>query len=463
MIFSITDRRSRLIGLLCFFLPFTLLANNGPGKPTAIVAICNEYVNVALSPSGTATILPEYIDQGSYDTNGPISSMSVSPDFFDCEDVGQTFTVTLTVNGPSGPSSCWSLVTIEDKYLPTAVCESDVFISLPPSGSFVLPGEFVAGGSVDNCPGSLTYSLSQSLFTCDDIGASVISVVVTDGDGNSNTCLSTIHVKDNIPPTAICQSDVFVNIGPSGYYLINPTDFDAGSYDNCGLVELTITTDKGVYGCEDVGQLFVIELDVNDFNGNSASCLSVLHVEDANPDSDCDGISNVCDVCAGGNDTVDNNGDGLPDCANAPAFAQIIPAWKCGSNKVYICKNNKTKCINYAALAAQMASGALLGPCGNASCSEGLQQSGYASDDAVMSIGVQMRNTQVEVAIEDLNTQGTLVMTDQLGRIIFSKPVAANSLSEILDFTNIQNGLYYISLRANGTQVTEKIAVFHGN
>lgn len=88
------------------------------------------------------------------------------------------------------------------------------------------------------------------------------------------------------------------------------------------------------------------------------------------PDDDCDGIGNDDDLCPGGDDSVDNNHDGLPDCAFPPAFEDIISAWKCGTNKVSVCHNGHTICINKNALAAHIAHGDFLGPCGNTSCGE---------------------------------------------------------------------------------------------
>jgi hypothetical protein len=105
--------------------------------------------------------------------------------------------------------------------------------------------------------------------------------------------------------------------------------------------------------------------------------------DDPNPgqeDSDCDTVGDACDVCPGGDDSVDNNNDGLPDCKYPPAYAQIIAAWKCGSNKVYVCHNGNTICINKNALAAHIAHGDYLGPCHNADCDDDCDGIGNACD-----------------------------------------------------------------------------------
>ncbi|MDQ3017890.1 MAG: MopE-related protein [Bacteroidota bacterium] len=89
-------------------------------------------------------------------------------------------------------------------------------------------------------------------------------------------------------------------------------------------------------------------------------------------DGDCDTVGDACDVCPGGDDRIDNNLDGRPDCKYPPAYALIIPEWKCGPKKVLVCHSSntgsKTLCIAFNALPAHMAHGDFLGPCGNASC-----------------------------------------------------------------------------------------------
>lgn len=64
----------------------------------------------------------------------------------------------------------------------------------------------------------------------------------------------------------------------------------------------------------------------------------VLSITD--PDSDCDGIPDSLDKCPGGDDTVDNDNDGNPDCLVPPSYSQVDPSWKCGVNKVVVCSKS---------------------------------------------------------------------------------------------------------------------------
>lgn len=101
-----------------------------------------------------------------------------------------------------------------------------------------------------------------------------------------------------------------------------------------------------------------------------------------NLDADCDGVVDSLDVCPGGDDTIDNNNDGLADCAYPPSFSDIIASWKCGkgdSTKIIIChvpignpSNAKDICVSPNAISSHMDHGGqsldYLGPCDEAFC-----------------------------------------------------------------------------------------------
>jgi hypothetical protein len=74
-------------------------------------------------------------------------------------------------------------------------------------------------------------------------GTTVNQFVVTDSDGNTAACTSVVTVVDEVPPNAVCDPFVWVNIGPvddsldcyGGYVTtVYAITFEDGSYDNCG-------------------------------------------------------------------------------------------------------------------------------------------------------------------------------------------------------------------------------------
>lgn len=88
-------------------------------------------------------------------------------------------------------------------------------------------------------------------------------------------------------------------------------------------------------------------------------------------DSDCDGVLDVNDQCPGGDDSVDKNNDGFPDCAYPPGYVNVDSTWKCSTpslQKVKVCTKTPsggciTVCTYYSAVQMHISRGGFLGPC----------------------------------------------------------------------------------------------------
>jgi gliding motility-associated-like protein len=99
--------------------------------------------------------------------------------------IGST-SVTWTVTDASGNSATSNqIVTVIDTIAPIANL-SDVTLSLSTSGFALLSSTAIDLGSTDNC-GIESISLSQSIFSCDDLGTKTILVTIIDNYGNSTT------------------------------------------------------------------------------------------------------------------------------------------------------------------------------------------------------------------------------------------------------------------------------------
>jgi hypothetical protein len=115
------------------------------------------------------------------------------------------------------------------------------------------------------------------MFDCDDLGPNTVSLTVTDLRGNTSTCTATVTVEDNTGPTAQCQ-DINISLDVSGNGTVTGTQMGAGSTDNCAGT-LTFSPDEIGYDCANIGT-GTIQLIVTDGEGNTASCTSVVTVED---------------------------------------------------------------------------------------------------------------------------------------------------------------------------------------
>ena len=169
-----------------------------------------------------------------------VASLDVSPNTFDCSNVGAN-TVTLTVTDVNGNvSTCTATVTVEDNVDPSAVCQ-DITVQLDAAGNASIVAADVDGGSTDNCAVA-TLSVDPSTFDCSNIGANTVTLTVTDVNGNVSTCTASVTVEDNVDPVVICQ-DVTVELDANGEVNITGADLDGGTSDNCDQNGLNITFD----------------------------------------------------------------------------------------------------------------------------------------------------------------------------------------------------------------------------
>ncbi len=191
-----------------------------PGRNSALWTASNDYVAFIPVPAS-----------GVSDACG-IASTSVDISTFDCSNVGpNTVTVTATdVNGNS--STCTSTVTVEDNIAPIAICQ-DVTVQLDAAGSASIVSTDIDNGSNDAC-GIASVTVSPSTFNCDDLGANIVTLTVTDNNGNVSTCTATVTVEDNIAPIITCPGDIAVTNDPGVCEAI-VTFTEPTVTDNCSI------------------------------------------------------------------------------------------------------------------------------------------------------------------------------------------------------------------------------------
>ncbi len=239
---------------------------------TPPTAVCQD-ITVQIGPNGVVSIDASDVDGGSTD-NCSVASISIDQNAFGCPQVGPN-TVTLTVvDGSGNTSTCTATVTVEENIQPVAVC-NDITVQLDANGQVSITAADVDGGSADVC-GIATIEANPTDFDCSDIGNNNVTLVVTDVSGNQDSCVAIVTVEDNIPPVANCQ-DITVYLNQSGFVLVNASDLDGGSTDNCGVAG--ISTNVFAYGCGNIGDNPAI-LTVTDVNGNVDTCTSIITVLD---------------------------------------------------------------------------------------------------------------------------------------------------------------------------------------
>ena len=209
---------------------------------TAPVANCRNFT-LNLAVGGNAVLVADSLDNGSADNcTGPLT-FSASQVNFNCSDIGSN-NVTLTVTDASGNSStCTAVVTVHDVTNPVAICQN-ITRALDGSGNVTITAADINNGSADDCALSST-TASQTSFSCADIGANNVTLVVTDLDGNQDSCVAVVTIEDNQAPVlAACPADINVTANNANCEAIvswtNPT-----ATDNCSGVTVTSSIASG--------------------------------------------------------------------------------------------------------------------------------------------------------------------------------------------------------------------------
>ena len=293
-------------------------------------------INVYLDASGNATVAASVIGAGSID-NCSIADYQIRKtlnDFdyptlpypsgfglfaniqnYTCLDIGLN-SVRLWVRDPSNnpgvsptvPTSvyCHHAINVIDDIDPVAAC-TPVSVALGTNGEVAVTGFQIGVGSSDNCTGFLfltreisvdggmTYNASHT-FDCDDIGPNTVFMRVSDTNGNSAACSTTVTIQDNEVPTINCPNDLTIewvtgiDLSPSAINStvvidpIVPGMNDGTATDNC---EVTVTWNDGtpVYapnGCDVDGYVFYVERTwtATDGEGNQSTCVQTITLID---------------------------------------------------------------------------------------------------------------------------------------------------------------------------------------
>ncbi len=157
-------------------------------------------------------------------------------------------------------SLCTYTVVVEDRIVPNMAC-GPITVSLQQDGAVLVTADSLENFYSDNCSlgdtliGKMESPLvlgNSVTYTCDEIGANMLVVVVYDQSGNSNSCMLTVTVQDKIPPVVVfCPADTLVDCMTS----IDLSDFGQALFeDNCHPDPDIAYSELFVAGCCNTGE-----------------------------------------------------------------------------------------------------------------------------------------------------------------------------------------------------------------
>ncbi|QQS27913.1 MAG: HYR domain-containing protein [Sphingobacteriales bacterium] len=295
-------------------------------------AVCQN-ITVELDNTGNATITEDAVNNGSTDACGGLT-FDTDITVFNCSDVGENAVVLTVTDANENTNTCSATVTVEDDVPPTAVCQN-ITVELDNTGNATIAEDAVNNGSTDAC-GGLTFDTDITTYNCSDVGENVVILIVTDANGNTNTCSATVSVEDNVAPTAVCQN-ITVDLDNTGNAIIAEDSVNNGSTDACG--GLTFDTDITTFSCSNVGENAVV-LTITDANENTNSCSATVTVEDdVAPTTVCQNITVELDNTGSATIAEDAVNNGSADACGGLTFDTDITVFNCsvvGENAVIL-------------------------------------------------------------------------------------------------------------------------------
>lgn len=204
-----------------------------PNKNSGPDFTCVSQITLELDASGNAALAPADLYTGDPGNR----NFTNSKENFDCSNIGLN-TITLTYTGSDGSGSCEINVEVVDNISPVLIAK-DISLDLSGSGQINISPQLINDGSYDNC-GELSFSLSNSVFSCKDLGENVTTLIGEDGNGNITTITATVTITGNcrvIPENPIDHIYIYPNPTPGPFTFAVPQGWiieKAEVYDSRG-------------------------------------------------------------------------------------------------------------------------------------------------------------------------------------------------------------------------------------
>ncbi|WP_170111412.1 HYR domain-containing protein, partial [Mangrovibacterium marinum] len=242
-----------------------------PSSPVTVNTIAGTCAATAIyTVAATGTPAPDLTYSFSAPTSGSGNGTGSGSTF----NLGTT-TVTVTATNSCGSVDCVFDVEVSDDEDPNANCQN-LTVQLDGSGNATITPAQINNNSSDNCTtaANLTFALDQTSFDCNDLGANIVTLTVTDESNNSSTCTATVTVQDQIDPVITCPGNInqTADAGNCGAVV----NFTATATDNCSA---TITYSQDPLTVFPVGTTTVTAT-ATDPAGNTDQCSFDITVTD---------------------------------------------------------------------------------------------------------------------------------------------------------------------------------------
>ncbi|MBO3116248.1 T9SS type A sorting domain-containing protein [Winogradskyella sp. DF17] len=388
-------------------------------------------ITLQLDATGSATLDPALLDNGSSDNCG-IASFASDITLFSCSDIGAN-TVNLTVTDTSGNTDVTTAtVTVEDGVDPSVITQN-ISIGLDSGGIATITVDDIDNGSSDNC-GIATRTLDITTFDCSNLGANTVTLNITDVNGRTGNATATVTVTDSTDPLAVSQN-ITLELDVNGNATLTPDAIDGGSSDNCGIDSRSI--DVSSFSCVDLGAN-TVNLTVFDASGNSNTTSATVTVED-----------NLDPIALGQDITIGLEGN--PSVSIVALDVDNGSSDNCGINSYTIDVDTFTAVGTYpVVLTVTDASGNSNSTTVTVTVEATLGLSENSIDPK--RIDLHPNPTQYELRITTDYTISQFSIYDALGKEVLK----SNNSASTINVQGLSNGVYFIKLSIGSTSVVKR-------
>ena len=194
----------------------------------------------------------------------------------------QTVTLTAT-DGSNNSATCAFTVSVTDNTAPTIVCPANQTVSANATCQGTV-GDYVAlATKSDNCTAPNNIGVTQSpapggLFS----GSQTVTLTATDASTNSATCVFSVSIRDETPPTVGCPANQTVTGNATCQGILGSYAALATKSDNCSAPGGINVAQSPISGTNISGTT-TVTLTATDAANNSATCVFSVSIRDVTP------------------------------------------------------------------------------------------------------------------------------------------------------------------------------------
>jgi len=189
---------------------------------------------------------------------------------------GNTTVIWVVTDIHGNTMSCGQTVTVIDNQPPSITCPPNKTVTTTAGTCTASNVSLGTPVIVDNCPGAVASNNGPSVYP---LGLTTVIWTVTDLAGLTATCIQTVTVTDNQPPTISCPQNLTVNTTPGLCYATGVVLGNPVATDLCGGIVSVTNNAPSTYPIGITNVIWV----ATDAAGNTASCQQRVTVIDNQP------------------------------------------------------------------------------------------------------------------------------------------------------------------------------------